>query len=146
MTERDIEVGEIEDPVQKLRKEWEAYKQERNERLRRFFVRVLVIFAFLGATVSVTAFFTWKTAQESKEGLCAIRHDSERRVALGDQFLKENPNGIPGISVDSLRRSINNAKETVKSLASLDCDPPPKTSEPTPTLTPFVTPKESATP
>lgn len=134
------EINEIEDPWEQFRKEWEAYKLERNERLRRFFVRVLVIFAFLGVTVSVTAYFTWKTAQDSKDGLCAIRHDSERRVALGDQFLKENPNGIPGISVDSLRRSVNNAKETVASLSSLNCSPAKKKLPPK--LTPFVTPKE----
>lgn len=136
------EFEEIEDPWEQFRKEWEEYKIERNERLRRFFVRVLVIFAFLGLTVSATAYFTWRTAQDSKEGLCAIRQDSERRVTLGTQFLKENPNGIPGISIDSLRRSVNNAKETVTSLSSLDC-PPTKKKASTPTLTPFATPKES---
>lgn len=126
----------------KFREEWEAYRKERNERLHRFFFRVLIIFAVLGITVSATAYFTWETAKESKDGLCAIRHDSERRVSLGEQFLKENPNGIPGISTDSLRRSVNNAKETVESLSSLHCSPA-KTKTPTPTLTPFATPKES---
>lgn len=139
------EFNEIEDPWEEFRKEWEAYKLERNERLRRFFTRVLVIFAFLGLTVSVEAYFTWKTAQASKDGLCAIRQDSERRVTLGEQFLKNNPNGIPGISIDSLRRSVANAKETVESLSSLNC-PPAKKSKATPTITPFATPKESATP
>lgn len=124
--------------LEKFREEWDAYRKERNERLHRFFVRVLVIFAVLGLTVSATAYFTYNTADESKDGLCALRADSERRVVLGEQFLKENPNGIPGISVDSLRRSINIAKQTTRSLASLNC-PPSET--PTPTATPSASPR-----
>jgi len=116
-----------EDIEQKFRKEWVKYKQERNERLHRFFVRVVVIFALLGITVSVTAYYTYTTSQTNQDALCAIRHDSERRVTLGEEFLGENPNGIPGVSTDSLRRSINNAKETVRSLSSLNCPPGEKT-------------------
>lgn len=129
------EFGEIEDPLEQFRKEWEAYRQERNIRLARFFRRVLAIFALLGVTVSITAYFTWQTSQDVKEGLCALRQDAERRVILGDQFLKENPNGIPGISVDSLRRSIKNSKETANSLAHLNC-PAPELPTATPTETP----------
>lgn len=113
MTEEDIE--------QKFRKEWEKYKKERNERLHRFFVRVLVIFAILGFTVAGSVYYVYTTSGNNQDALCALRHDSERRVALGEEFLKENPNGIPGVSVDSLRRSINNAKETMRSLSSLNC-------------------------
>lgn len=120
--------------LEKFREEWDAYRKERNERLHRFFVRVLVIFAVLGLTVSATAYFTYNTADESKEGLCALRNDAERRVILGDQFLKDNPNGIPGISIDSLRRSVRNSKETVKSLSSLSC-PPAEIETPSPTAT-----------
>jgi len=108
---------------QKLRKEWEEYKQERNERLHSFFVRVMVIFALLGFTVAGSVYYVYTTSQTNQDALCAIRHDSERRVILGEEFLRENPNGIPGVSVESLRRSINNAKETVKSLSSLNCLP-----------------------
>lgn len=121
----------MKESLEQFRKEWDEYRAERNNRLHRFFVRVVVLFSCLGLTVSATAYFTWKTAQDSKEGLCAIRQDAERRLALGTQFLKEHPNGFAGISIDSLRRSTNNAKDTVDSLSGLDCPPP----EPRPTST-----------
>lgn len=104
-----------------FRREWEAYKAERNERLHRFFFRVMVIFAVLGVTVSATAYFTWNTAKGSKDGLCALRQDAERRVVLGDEFLKDHPEGFAGISAASLHRSIENSRETVDSLGHLDC-------------------------
>lgn len=113
---------------QKLLREWEEFKKERNVRLHRFFVKVIVIFAILGLTVSATAYYTLNSAQDSKAGLCAIREDSEQRVHLGEEFLKENPKGIPGISAESLDRSIANSKQTLLSLSFLSCpplDPPP---------------------
>lgn len=122
------------DPA-KFREEWEEYKKERNERLHRFFFRVLVIFAVLGVTVSATAYFTWSTAKESKDGLCAIRQDAERRVVLGNEFLKDHPEGFAGISAASLRRSIQNSQETIDSLSNLDCAHA-ATPTPTPTKTP----------
>jgi hypothetical protein len=114
---------ETEELEKKFRKEWEAYKKERNERLHRFFVRVLVIFAVLGLTVSATAYFTWHTAKESKDGLCALRQDAERRVTLGEEFVKDHPNGFAGISRASLEQSIRNAKQTTSSLSNLSCQP-----------------------
>lgn len=129
MTEELPEPQNEESLEERFRKEWEAYRAERNIRLHRFFVKVMVIFAFLGLTVSATAYFTWKTAQESKDGLCAIRQDAERRVVLGEEFLKEHPQGFAGISPASLRRSIDNSKETVDSLSNLSCS---ETTSPTP--------------
>lgn len=108
---------------ERLLREWEEFKKERNERLHRFFRKVLVIFAILGFTVAGSVYYVYTTSVTNKEALCSVRHDSERRVILAEAFLKENPNGIPGISIDSLRRSTNNAKQTVDSLSSLDCKP-----------------------
>lgn len=121
---------------QRLLREWEEFKEERNERLHRFFVKVLVIFALLGFTVAGSVAFVYTNAIRNKDALCAIRHDSERRVELGEEFLKEHPNGIPGISIDSLRRSTSNAKQTVQSLSSLNCSP----VEDTPSATPEESP------
>ncbi len=133
MNEEGFGVDEIEDPLKQFREEWEAYKKERNDRLHRFFVRILVIFALLGLTVSATVYYVYTSSETNKEALCAIRHDAERRVFLGEQFLKEHPNGIAGISANSLRVSLNNSKETVESLSSLNCVPvtmPERTPDP----------------
>lgn len=119
-----------EELARRFHQEFAAYRAERNRRLHRFMVKVIAIFALLGACVSVTAYYVYQISKDNQAGLCAIRHDSERRVALGDKFLKEHPNGFAGISVDSLKRSTNNAKETVRSLAELDCPPLPKEDVP----------------
>lgn len=115
--------NEVHEELNQFRKEWEQYRHERNERLHNFFVKVIVIFALLGITVSVSAYFTFDTAQKNKTALCAMRNDAERRLDLGREFRMENPNGIPGISINAVRRSMNAARETIKSLESLDCPP-----------------------
>lgn len=135
MTEDDAEFEEIKDPLEQFREEWEAYRKERNDKLHRFFFKVMVIFALLGVTVSATVIYVWITSENNRKALCAIRHDAERRYALGEQFLKDNPNGIAGISASQLRVSINNSKETADSLSIVHCASQPKVT-PTPTTSP----------
>ncbi len=130
---------------ERLLREWAEYRQERNERLHRFFVRILIIFAVLGITSGLTIAYVYYTSGNNRDALCALRHDSERRVQLAEEFLEENPEGIPGVSIDSLRRSTNNAKETVESLSSLKC-PPASPLEEITAPTPSVTAEESTVP
>lgn len=97
------------------------YVEYINNRLRRFFVKIIVMFAFLGLTCGVLGYYVAKVSAENKKGLCAVKGENIKRVALGVQFLQENPNGIPGISVDSLKRSTRNAQQTVDALSSVSC-------------------------
>lgn len=62
-----------------------------------------------------------KQGAESHEALCIFKSDLERRIGDGEQFLRDNPNGIPGIPEETLRNSIDNQKRTLASLAVLDC-------------------------
>lgn len=127
---------------QKLLREWEEFKQERNERLHRFVVKIVVIFALLGLTVAASVYYVYTTSNTNKDALCAMRYDAERRVELAEEFLRDNPDGIPGLSIDSLRRSTNNAKQTAKALSSIDCPPAEELLD---TL-PSTSPKESPIP
>lgn len=97
------------------------YVEYIDNRLRRFFSKIVVIFAIFGMCVAATAYYTSKVSAESHSGVCAIKGESVKRAALGDQFLKDNPDGIPGVSIDSLKRSTNNAKQTVKALENVEC-------------------------
>lgn len=118
MTEEEFE--------EKFRREWAAYKRERNERLHRFFVMILIVFALGGFTMAATVYYTYTTSQKNQTGLCAMRADAQERIDQSADFLKENPNGIPGISAEQLKRSTANSIRTRDALKDLDC---PKAEE-----------------
>lgn len=53
--------------------------------------------------------------------VCVFRADLEKRVETSKQFLKEHPNGIPGIPASLIKNSIENIQKTIDSLKRLDC-------------------------
>lgn len=63
-------------------------------------------------------------ALRNRTALCGLRHDLEQRVAGGERFLREHPNGIPGIPAGTLRTSINGQVRTIMVLGVLDCPAP----------------------
>lgn len=97
------------------------YVEYINWRLRRFFRKILVAFVILGLCTFATVLYISHVSAETHKGLCAIKGESQRRAKLGDDFLKDNPGGIPGISIDSLKRSTHNAKQTVSALEDVSC-------------------------
>lgn len=67
--------------------------------------------------------FVWSQSAKNTDALCSVRHDAERRVQQAQQFLVDNPKGIPGIPVSLLQQTINTSQSTVNSLAPLHCPP-----------------------
>lgn len=118
---------EIERVERRFNLAFRAYREERNRRLRRFFIKVLVMFGLLGLTSAATAVYVWNIGQNNREGLCAIRADAQARIDQTDAFIKENPKGISGISVEQLERSKENSVRTRDALKDLNC--PPDTKE-----------------
>jgi hypothetical protein len=47
--------------------------------------------------------------------------DVQRRAHDGEAFLRDHPQGIPGIPVGTLRQSVNGQQRTVRALSALDC-------------------------
>lgn len=101
--------------------DFDAFKKERNERLHRFFVKVVVIFALLGVTVSVTLYYVYRVSQRNQTALCTARANAEDQIAQTEAFIKKHPLGIAGISVDELRRGIQQAVRTRDALKDLHC-------------------------
>jgi hypothetical protein len=69
-----------------------------------------------------------RTAQQgdqAHDAICDLRADLERRVETSREFLRENPQGIPGISRRVILTGIANQEETIDALADLDCTPAP---------------------
>ncbi len=54
---------------------------------------------------------------------CALRKNFKVRIRETNAFLKKNPNGIPGISAGTLRRSNGNLITTVAALHDIKCPP-----------------------
>lgn len=60
-------------------------------------------------------------AEETNTALCKFRAGLENQVAGSEDFLKENPQGIPGLSAEAIQASIDRQRTTIKSLSDLDC-------------------------
>jgi hypothetical protein len=62
-----------------------------------------------------------QTAAQSHTALCSFVADLEQRVESSEEFLDEHPNGIPGLSVEVIRTSLANQRQTIESLSDLKC-------------------------
>lgn len=97
------------------------YVEYIDDRLHRFFLKLLIAFAFLGLTSAALGLYVAHVATENKKGLCALRTDAEDRINQTQDFIKEHPDGIPGISIAQLKRSTNNSVRTFMALEEVDC-------------------------
>jgi hypothetical protein len=76
------------------------------------------------AALSVSLFGVsslYLVARNNRDSLCSLKADIQLRFVTGKQFLKDHPNGIPGITAETLRQSVRNQKATLDSLSGLDC-------------------------
>jgi hypothetical protein len=62
-----------------------------------------------------------RNSDRNTAAFCALSADLERRVKTSKDFLEENPGGIPGISAETIRTSIQNMKATIRALNVVDC-------------------------
>lgn len=96
--------------------------------LRRLVFATVVLYLFLAGLVA----FVWvdgmsqraeirNVALTTNTALCTLRHDLEKRIETSQQFLEENPNGIPGFSAEVIEQSIANQQDTIEALEVLRC-------------------------
>lgn len=57
----------------------------------------------------------------NRTALCALRLDVQKRYENGIDFLIKHPEGIEGISNETIARSLEAQKATLEALNSLDC-------------------------
>jgi hypothetical protein len=62
-----------------------------------------------------------KEGQQAREAICALKGDLSRRIDASRQFLKERPNGVPGIPPATIKQSIDNQQQTLDALGSVKC-------------------------
>lgn len=63
-----------------------------------------------------------KQGKQAHDGLCAFKGAEQKRLQTSRQFLRDNPNGIPGIPPSVIFNSISNSEQTVKSLEEIQCE------------------------
>lgn len=105
--------------------------QEEIKRLRHGFDNIVSGIKLLAVTtiVLVVALILggvkiYHDAGTTNKALCALRTDLNKRVAVSQGFLKEHPNGTPGISRVVIQTSIANQSSTIEALSILSCDGP----------------------
>jgi hypothetical protein len=84
-------------------------------------VSIMAVLVWQAAAVGRNAERLEQVATETHDSLCALKNDIERRRSAGLKFVKENPDGIPGISRAQLDQSLSSQKSTLDALGVLDC-------------------------
>jgi hypothetical protein len=89
-------------------------------------VILYVVLALFGGTAwavrSRDISYVNQIATTNQLALCAFRSDVQARVAASEQFLREHPNGIPGISPATIRTNLRAQRQTVDALSVLNCE------------------------
>jgi hypothetical protein len=91
--------------------------KELKRALRILTIATVVIYLFMGGI----AIYTYSLSQRNKRALCAIRHNAEDRVNSAQEFLLKHPKGIPGITPDDLRRTIQIYETNARALDDVNC-------------------------
>lgn len=100
--------------------------------LRRLLMHLTIATAALYAVVIVLIMFVWIDSGAKREALqtqtdrtnhalCTLRNDLDRRTIASKEFLREHPEGLPGIPAAVIRTSIQNQEQTIRALATLKC-------------------------
>ena len=63
-----------------------------------------------------------RTTDSTNAALCALRSDLKARAETGSQFLKEHPEGIPGIPPALLQANLASQYKTIAALSPLVCE------------------------
>lgn len=88
---------------------------------RRTFVALIVI----GVTFVATAAVLYNLIEDNgraADALCVLRSDLQVRVTSAEDFIRQHPEGIPGIPAATLKTSIVSQRQTIRALRDLNCD------------------------
>lgn len=89
---------------------WLTHVSDRTKRLAKQNAATLIIVTRLA-----------KDGKDGHDALCVFVSDLERRLAQGRAFLKDHPQGIPGIPAAAIQQGLVNQQKTLDSLEGLSC-------------------------
>jgi hypothetical protein len=84
---------------------------------------VLSVFLFVAVLVGGAYLLSTKSAEgaEVHEAICALSADLESRTERSRDFLRDHPNGIPGIPAATIRESVTNQERSIAALSVVSC-------------------------
>ena len=83
---------------------------------------VIVVLVFLNARhTSNDIKASVRQNETARIGLCALRHDLQKRIESSESFLRDHPRGIPGVPSSLIRAGVRNQKQTLASLDAVKC-------------------------
>lgn len=85
--------------------------------LRRLVIATVVLFFLIIAG----GVYTWAVSNQNKDALCAYRADLESRIKSSQDFLVKHPNGIPGVAVSDIQKSVDSQQHAVKAFKKINC-------------------------
>jgi len=89
--------------------------------LRRWLRILIALTIILYIVVGGMAVLTYRQSLRNTRALCTIRQTAVDRSQQTQAFLIDHPNGISGITVEDLKRSIQSYQATVRALSDVDC-------------------------
>ena len=90
--------------------------------LRRLAVATIVVYFALFGLGLFGFLRVQHVVSSTHQSLCSFEHDLQQRIISGEQFLKDHPDGIPGVPVAVIQTSLDNQKLTLQSLSGLNCE------------------------
>lgn len=97
------------------------YVEYVDNRLHRFFVKLLGAFTILGLCMAVAVIYIAHVSAQNHRALCAQKLSAVDQIKQTEDFLEEHPEGFAGLSPEVLRRGLDGPKRTVKSLREVNC-------------------------
>lgn len=81
---------------------------------------------FLWVAIFSVFAFVWNNrrateGQQARDALCVLKQDIISRHNAGVEFLKDNPDGTPGIPKSVILNSLKSQEATIDALRSLKC-------------------------
>lgn len=80
---------------------------------------VSTVVLFLGLIALGTYVYT--IASSNNDGLCALRSEAKDRLEGTQKYLKEHPEGFPGITRAEIIKGLEGPKRTIRALKGLNC-------------------------
>lgn len=91
------------------------------DRLRRSLRRLAIATVILYVALCAAGIKVYLDQRNTTESLCTLRTDLRLRVDSSIEFLKEHPQGIPGIPAKTILDGIQNQRKSIIALNGLNC-------------------------